>query len=86
MSKLIIAASDVHGNVAMLDKVAEFQKHYPDAITVFGGDYIDGHKDGCEVLHRIYDMSHAHPDQVVVLRGNHDDMMLNFINYPQSKD
>lgn len=80
MPKLVIAASDVHGNVAMLDKVAEFQKRYPDAITVFGGDYVDGHKEGCEVLHRIYDMSHAHPDRVVVLRGNHEDIMLNFMD------
>lgn len=80
MSKLIIAAFDVHGNVAMLNKVAEFQKRYPDATTVFGGDYVDGHKEGYEVLHRIYDMHRAHPKQVIVLRGNHEDMMLNFMD------
>lgn len=73
-----IFASDPHGTgEPWIELVKQAQVNYPDAKLVFGGDYIDGRKHSKETLDFVIEQA-ANPN-VEVLLGNHEDMMLNFV-------
>src|SRR5699024_10865782 len=71
---LFIALGDLHGQVKSLERLKLLQSRYPDAITVFIGDYIDSFTEnhGFELLKQIQQMQVANPMQTVVLMGNHE--------------
>lgn len=73
-----IFASDAHGTgKPWIKLVKQAQADYPDAKLVLGGDYIDGRKHSKETLDFV--MEQADKPNVEVLIGNHEDMMLNFV-------
>ena len=73
-----IFASDPHGTgKAWINLVKQAQTDYPDAKLVLGGDYIDGRKYSKETLDFVMEQA-ANPN-VEVLLGNHEDMLLNFV-------
>lgn len=79
MSK-IYAMSDIHGfydlfieNLEKVDLRDESNK------LILCGDYIDYGPASCQVLYKIKDLMEAHPDQVIVLKGNHETMFLDFV-------
>ncbi|MEJ8562007.1 metallophosphoesterase [Yoonia sp. GPGPB17] len=49
---------------------------------VFLGDYVDRGPDSAGTLRRLFEMSAEHPGRVVCLMGNHERMMLDFIDDP----
>ena len=73
MSKLVIIG-DVHGRGAWKDIVRD----NPDAdLFVFLGDYVSTHEgiSECDQLSNLFEIlsfKEAHPDKVILLRGNHD--------------
>lgn len=75
----VIAISDIHGNLAAFDRLAEAQTKYPGAITVFLGDYVDGNPDGFAVLTKIQAAQQADPAHTVVIKGNHDQMLVDYM-------
>lgn len=75
---MVIAAADLHGQLGVFSRLAKMQERYPGAITVLGGDYVDGLPKGFEVLKRIRTLQQVDPDHVKVLMGNHDDLMLEY--------
>lgn len=81
----VIALGDIHGQMAVFDRLHQIQHAYPDALTVFIGDYIDGHVQGFDVLQAVRAESLAQPDQTVVLRGNHEQIMLDYLADPEAK-
>ncbi|MEP2718487.1 metallophosphoesterase family protein [Pseudophaeobacter sp.] len=66
---------DVHGCLHLLQEL--LQKLPPDAQVVLVGDYIDRGEDSQGVLRFLS----KHPD-LICLRGNHEDMLLNFLADP----
>jgi len=78
------AIGDIHGCAALLEKMLARM----DAVAtgeeacIFLGDYIDRGPKGREVLTRLFELSQARPDKVVCLMGNHERMMLDFIDDP----
>lgn len=73
-----IFASDPHGTgKPWINKVQKMQAHYPDAVTVFGGDYIDGRKYNKETLEFVF--RETKQNNAVALLGNHEQMFLDFI-------
>ena len=73
-----IFASDFHGTGdAYINKIEKMRAKYPAAQIVFGGDYIDGRKYSKQVLNYIRQMQINH--HAVVLKGNHEDLMLEFV-------
>ena len=78
------AIGDIHGCARLLDDLlAQLEAVATgEEIWVFLGDYIDRGPDGQEVLTRLFDLSRKYPDKVVCLMGNHERMMLDFINDP----
>lgn len=72
------AVGDIHGRIDLLDKVLHDLP--TDLPTICVGDYIDRGDDSAKVLRRLVDR----PD-IICLRGNHEDMLLAFLDAPQDK-
>lgn len=51
----------------------------PTTTLVFLGDYVDRGPDSAGVLAAVKDLCDAHPDQVVALRGNHEEWFLEWL-------
>lgn len=65
----VYACSDIHGNIALFNKILEFLK--PDDTVYFLGDAADRGKDGWGIIKNIYNDS-----RFVYLKGNHEDMLV----------
>lgn len=65
-----------------IDNVNRMIAKYPDAEIVFGGDYIDGRGkiDAKQTLNYVHDIATSIKN-VHVLRGNHEDMLINFMDH-----
>ena len=69
-----LAIGDVHGASSALDALMNFVKPTADDVLVFLGDYVDRGPDSKGVLDRL--MAWSESLQMVCLRGNHEQMML----------
>ncbi len=79
-SDCYIFASDPHGTGRpWIDLVQQAQRLYPYAQTVFGGDYIDGRKESKATLEFV--MQQVKSNRAVALCGNHEQLLLNFVNH-----
>lgn len=73
-----IFASDPHGvGQKWIDKVKHAQNKYKSSKVVFGGDYIDGAKFSKEVLDFVMDQTKQ--NNSIALLGNHEQLMIDFI-------
>jgi serine/threonine protein phosphatase 1 len=80
----LLAVGDVHGRIDLLDRIiTRATAETPDATLVFVGDYIDRGEDSAAVLTRLVDISTS--PHVVCLLGNHEDMLLDFLDDPEGK-
>ncbi len=82
----IYAIGDIHGRLDLLDQIialiqTDFAKHAPiDGLTVTLGDYIDRGPDSRRVIERL--CSNPFPTEFVALKGNHEDILLRFLEDP----
>lgn len=77
----IYAISDVHGNLnALHETLKNIDLSDSNNQLILLGDYIDGGSQSCETLYFIMDLCNKYPKQVIVLRGNHEDMFLEEIS------
>ncbi|SFC65904.1 serine/threonine protein phosphatase 1 [Tropicimonas isoalkanivorans] len=83
--RLTYAIGDIHGCFSklerMLDEIGR-DRAGRDADLVFLGDYIDRGGKSCPVLRHVHRMQQDDPDHVICLVGNHDRMMLQFLEAP----
>ena len=76
------AIGDVHGMDDMLERLhvkiyADIEaRGDEDFCVVHVGDYVDRGPDSRQVIERLMRMQGEHPESVVCLKGNHEDMML----------
>ena len=78
------AIGDLHGCYAqMLTLMDQMQARDADAPLVFVGDYVDRGEQSADVLRALFDR--RDDDQVICITGNHEDMMLGFIDQPTAK-
>jgi serine/threonine protein phosphatase 1 len=79
----LYAIGDIHGRRDLLESIARLIEtdwrtaHSEEAITVFLGDYVDRGPDSASVLARL--ATGDFPTPFVALRGNHEQMMLDFL-------
>lgn len=79
---------DLHGCLAQFEAmlvqidalIGEFSLDQPR--IVFVGDYIDRGPSSAQVLSRLYELTREYPDNVTCLLGNHEQMMLDFLDAP----
>lgn len=79
------AIGDIHGCHELLQKL--LAQIDPDSKNklIFMGDYIDRGPDSAGVLRKLFELSQAEPDRITCLQGNHEKMMLEFIDDPLGK-
>jgi len=80
-----IAIGDIHGCYGLLIKLIEkIIKFTPgEDMLVFLGDYIDRQRKSKEVVEYVMTLKEKHPYQVVLLKGNHEDLAFNALNAPE---
>ncbi|MEP3345058.1 MAG: metallophosphoesterase family protein [Litoreibacter sp.] len=82
---------DIHGSLELLEHILEQIDHVIGSIEmrdpklVFVGDYIDRGPASAAVLTRLYELSTEFPDNVTCILGNHEQMMLDFIEAPEAR-
>ncbi len=78
---MIYAMSDIHGCIDALKQKLELVDLSGDNRIIFLGDYIDYGSDSGGVLRYIYDYQNKHgKDKVIMLKGNHEAMFLEWID------
>jgi len=74
MSKRTLAISDIHGELDLLDRLLKQTGYHPDVDQlVLLGDYIDRGPKSMQTLERVMEL---HAAGAIVLKGNHEDLML----------
>lgn len=80
--KAIYVIPEIHGNIRSLEIILDrvlplrFSEFQEDKL-VFLGDYIDGDSSSKEVLDCMINIKKEYKDDVIMIRGNHEEMMLN---------
>lgn len=78
-----VCVGDVHGCDSQLEIVLERARSaWPEAPVVFVGDYVDRGEGSQTVLRRLHDLATKSEDQIICLMGNHERMLLDFLNEP----
>lgn len=78
----VAVIGDIHGRADLLDKLLEqLARDAPDAMLVFVGDYVDRGADSRGVIERLMGLGAP----AVFLKGNHEVMLLEFLDDPIEK-
>jgi serine/threonine protein phosphatase 1 len=75
----LLAVGDIHGCLDHLERLMARVQPVPEDRVVFLGDYIDRGPDGKGVLEYLIGFGRRFP-RSVFLKGNHEEMFLNFLN------
>ena len=84
---IIYAIGDVHGRLDLLERLleqieADERPGGANYGVVFLGDYVDRGPNSRGVLDRLSALRRERPNDVVTLKGNHEEMLLNFLSEP----
>lgn len=78
---MIYAMSDIHGCINELKQNMDLIGLDGEDCIIFLGDYIDYGSDSCRVLQYIRGLQEQYGDKkVIVLKGNHEQMFLEWID------
>ena len=81
----VMAIGDVHGRADLLDRLLDrIAAEDPGMPLVFLGDYVDRGEHSATVLRRLAGLAHVWSGSVVCLMGNHERMMLDFLDAPET--
>lgn len=87
-NEVVYVVGDIHGSIdkleTLLTRIDEETSNSPsvDSKVVFVGDYIDRGEASADVLRFMAHVTNAYPDKLIGLRGNHEQMMLDFLSDP----
>lgn len=73
---------DIHGCLDELGNLLEGLPLLPGDRMVFLGDYIDRGPDSFGVISYLLDLQRAGAQEIVFLKGNHEDMLLGYLGLP----
>lgn len=85
----LYVVGDVHGRADLIEPLMEridadiTREGLSDARLVFVGDYIDRGEASREVLLDLYERSQVLGDKMICLKGNHEAMLLGFLENPE---
>ena len=76
---MIYAMSDIHGCIDAFEKSLSFvDLSDGHSILILCGDYCDRGPASLEVYQKIMGLQRDYPNQVIALRGNHEEMLLEY--------
>jgi serine/threonine protein phosphatase 1 len=84
----LFVIGDIHGEVDLLEKMLERIDgaigliKLSNPLLVFVGDLVDRGPNSAEVLRRVMELTTEFPTNVISLLGNHEQMLLDFIDAP----
>ena len=87
----VYVVGDIHGMIQSFERLLEQidgdigSNQVANPKLVFVGDYIDRGDFSSDVLLRVAELAYQMPDNVVCLMGNHEKMMLDFLDRPREK-
>lgn len=74
----LFIVSDIHG---MYKQFEEIIQHWDgESQLVILGDMIDRGEYSYEVVQRVMDLQQQHPEKVIVMKGNHEDMLMYYVD------
>lgn len=76
-SESIMLIADIHGNLDAFEFVTGMRKKLGCKKILFLGDYVDRGMQGTEVLIKLFRMKLEEPENVFLLRGNHETVDMN---------
>lgn len=82
---------DIHGSIDLLDQILSRilplrKSDGGQDRLVFLGDYIDRHQDSHKVLDKLIELKKEYGNQVICLKGNHEELFLRTMNVDLSKN
>lgn len=79
----LFVVSDIHGHLTHFEEMLTHWNR--EDILVVLGDLIDRGPQSLQVIEKVIELKQTYGDKVVFLKGNHEDMLLNFLNNPTEK-
>ncbi|WP_432412167.1 metallophosphoesterase family protein [Rasiella sp. SM2506] len=73
----IVVVGDIHGGLRALEQVLNYVKPSEKDTFIFLGDYVDGWSDNAETIRFL--ISFAENYNCIFLRGNHDELLYNYL-------
>ncbi|KAK8838904.1 hypothetical protein M9Y10_032361 [Tritrichomonas musculus] len=67
-----IIVGDIHGNLNSLARIFTEKGYPPQTRYLFLGDYVDRGENSCEVLVLLYSLKCLFPNDIFLIRGNHE--------------
>lgn len=74
--------SDIHGCYDQMIKALEHWDSDKEHLIIMG-DMIDRGPDSLKVVHKAMELTDKHPEKVTVLKGNHEQMLLEWVYSPE---
>jgi serine/threonine protein phosphatase 1 len=82
-----LVVGDIHGKYDLFIRLLEEMEYSPGADRlVLIGDLVDRGENSSAVVTKAMELKKADPDNVVILRGNHEAMMINALAQPSGED
>lgn len=79
-----LVVGDIHGKLALFNQLLDEMQYRPERDRlVLIGDLVDRGENSRGVVERAIELQSAAPELVTVLRGNHEEMMLDWIKDPE---
>lgn len=80
-----LVVGDVHGKLNLLNRLLdEIQYQAAQDKLIFIGDLVDRGENSRGVVDRVRELQQEAPDKVIVIKGNHEEMMLSALSRPDS--
>jgi diadenosine tetraphosphatase ApaH/serine/threonine PP2A family protein phosphatase len=73
----VMLVGDIHGNLEALEFILKMREEMGCKTLLFLGDYVDRGPQGVEVLIRLFRLKLEEPENVFLLRGNHETVEMN---------
>lgn len=86
----VYVVGDIHGRADLIEPLMQridqdsIDNDYGAPRLVFVGDYVDRGEHSAAVLNHVRELNAFLPEAVICLRGNHEQMMLDFLDDPAS--
>lgn len=73
----VMFIGDIHGNLKALNLLLEFKESAGFETVVLLGDYVDRGRNSIAVLSTLFELKIVEPENIVLLRGNHESREMN---------